>query len=118
VVAVLNKEVHELHVALYPERFKEYHFEAVNDFFKKVMTNPNFYFYLIGNEQSYIGYVWIEIKEYHENAFMKAYKSVFVHQLNIAKDYWTDNEIAKKFYEKTGYKRYREFVYKDCDVHA
>lgn len=44
------------------------------------------------------------------------------HIYNIAKanqidkielDYWYENNIAKDFYKKNGFKKYREFVYKD-----
>ncbi|QMV40035.1 GNAT family N-acetyltransferase [Cohnella cholangitidis] len=141
VIAALNKDVHEVHVSLYPDYFKEYHFESVNVFFKKIISNPNFYFYVIKENETNLGYAWIEIKEYQENAFMKAYKSIFVHQLSISTeyrnkglgvklmdkinevakennirkielDYWTDNEAAQRFYEKLGFKGYREFVYK------
>lgn len=144
VIAALNKHVHEVHVSLYPDYFKEYQFESVNDFFKKVISNPNFYFYVIKENETNLGYAWIEIKEYQENAFMKAYKSIFVHQLSISTehrnkglgvqlmdkinevakendirkielDYWTDNEAAQRFYEKTGFKGYREFVYKHLE---
>ncbi|MEK6992631.1 GNAT family N-acetyltransferase [Paenibacillus sp. FSL K6-1566] len=69
-------------------------------------------------------------------------QSVYVHQLSIIKevqrkglgtllmdkvcefalehgipkidlDYWIDNEHAERFYQKQGFKKYREFLYKD-----
>ena len=43
-IAILNKEVHEIHVSLYPEYFKEYDFEEVNEFYKKIVSTPNYYF--------------------------------------------------------------------------
>ncbi|WP_123040548.1 GNAT family N-acetyltransferase [Cohnella candidum] len=142
VVAHLNKEVHDLHVSLYPAYFKEYHFETVNEFFKNAMTNPRFLFYIIKDEDQYLGYAWIELREYTENVFMRAYKSIFVHQLCISKryqsrglgsllinkidqiakenginkielDFWADNKIAEQFYLKNGFKDYRRFVYRD-----
>ncbi|WP_276357681.1 GNAT family N-acetyltransferase [Cohnella caldifontis] len=144
VIARLNKDVHDLHVALYPAYFKEYHFESVNEFFKNAITNPRYLFYIIKDDDQYFGYAWIELREYSENVFMRANKSVFVHQLCIRKeyqgrglglmllnkidqfardhginkielDYWIDNKIAEHFYQKSGFKEYRRFVYKDLD---
>ncbi|WP_338778840.1 GNAT family N-acetyltransferase [Metabacillus sp. FJAT-52054] len=89
-----------------------------------------------------MGYAWIEIRNYPENAFKKAYRSVYVHQISIADhmrnqgygsrlmeevaevakskgitkvelDYWFDNEAAKNFYRKNNFVKYREFVYMD-----
>ena len=142
VIARLNQDVHDLHVLLYPGYFKEYHFEMVNEFFKKAMGNADFYFYLLEDNGQYLGYAWVELREYQENVFLNSYKSVFVHQLSISKehqdkglgsqlmnkiyelaishgiqkielDYWVDNKAAKNFYRKNGFKGYREFIYKD-----
>lgn len=127
---------------MYPDYFKEYHFETVNEFFNKAMENANFHFYLLEDNGQYLGYAWVELREYKENAFLNSYKSVFVHQLSISKehqdkglgsqlmnkiyelaishgiqkielDYWVDNEVAKSFYKKNGFKGYREFIFKD-----
>jgi diamine N-acetyltransferase len=88
-----------------------------------------------------IGYAWIEIRNYPETSFKKAYRSIYVHQISIgvgykrqgygsqlmshiyhiAKsesidlvklDYWANNEHAKSFYNEQGFSGYREFVYK------
>ncbi|MFH0070733.1 GNAT family N-acetyltransferase, partial [Peribacillus sp. NPDC056705] len=85
---------------------------------------------------------WIEIREYPENAFKKGYKSVYVHQISIEDtkrnkgygsslmeyiyeiandrginlielDYWFENSVAKDFYKKQNFIKYREFVYKE-----
>jgi diamine N-acetyltransferase len=92
--------------------------------------------------KQYLGYAWIEIRNYPENAFKKAYPSVYVHQISISEshrkkgygsklmeeiyhiaktnhidmielDYWCDNHSAKEFYKKQGFTKYREFVYKE-----
>ena len=143
-IAMLNKEVHEIHVSLYPEYFKEYDFEEVNEFFKKIVSTPNYYFYIVTDEGQSLGYAWLEIREYPENVFMKSYRSVYIHQLGIMKvhpnngigrllmnfinnfakenginkiqlDYWSDNESASQFYIKNGFKSYRNYMYKEVD---
>ncbi|OAB36989.1 GNAT family N-acetyltransferase [Paenibacillus glacialis] len=141
-ISQLNQEVQNIHATMYPEHFKEYDHVTVSDFYKLIMNYSNFQFYTIEENDMALGYVWIEIKEYKENAFRKSYKSIYVHQLNILEahrnkglgkkimnkvndiaelnnikkielDYWSKNDSAKNFYEKNGYIRYREFLYKD-----
>jgi diamine N-acetyltransferase len=142
IITKLNRDIQELHVSLYPDRFKSFDFNAINEFFKRVMENPKNLFLIIKDNDQYLGYVWLEFREYQESAFTKSSKSIFVHHLSILKehqnkgygsmlmdriykiaennsisrielDYWSDNEIAKRFYEKNEFIRYREFVFKE-----
>ena len=140
-IARLNKPILELHASLYPQHFTEYNFEATQDSFKQWVTNDNFIFLLLEDNDESIGFAWVEIKNYIQTAFKKPYRSVYVHQINIIEkqtsrgygshlmnniygiaksegielvelDYWVNNERAKNFYEKQGFMGYREFVYK------
>ncbi|MCZ0874964.1 GNAT family N-acetyltransferase [Peribacillus sp. AS_2] len=140
-VAKLNKYVHDLHSNLYPEYFKEYNYENVNEVFKSLVNNESFVFLLLEDNKEALGYAWIEIREYPENALKKGYKSVYVHQISIVDtkrnkgygsslmeriydiakdrgidlielDYWFENSVAKDFYKKQNFIKYREFVYK------
>lgn len=141
-VAKLNKYVHDLHANLYPEYFKEYNFEGVKTFFQKIIDKEEFTFLLLEDDDLPLGYAWIEFRNYPDNAFKKPYKSIYVHQISISEnqrkkgygsklmeeitemakanginrielDYWFNNEIAKNFYKKNDFVKYREFVYKD-----
>jgi diamine N-acetyltransferase len=141
-VANLNKSVHELHSNLYPDFFTQYDFNAMQETFKQVMNNESFIFLLVEDNQEAIGYAWLEIRNYPENAFRKEYMSLYVHQIGIEEtkrnkgygtnlmeeiyriakgkgielielDYWVKNKAAKDFYVKQGYKKSREFVYKE-----
>ncbi|WP_028549891.1 GNAT family N-acetyltransferase [Paenibacillus sp. UNC451MF] len=141
-IAHLNRHVHDVHVELYPLHFKPYQYEAVRDFFQSVIDKPQFIFLLLEDEGQPIGYAWIELKQYKESAFMKSYRSVFIHQISISNghrnkgygsimmeyiehlaqkneigimelDYWANNVFAAKFYEKNGFTVYRQFVYKN-----
>ncbi|WP_135547423.1 GNAT family N-acetyltransferase [Paenibacillus cymbidii] len=143
-LARLNKDVHELHVSLYPQYFKEYRVEEILEFFSKATGDSRFLFFVLEDNGKYFGYAWVEIKEYRENAFMKAYRSVFVHQLSIGSehrgkglgsllmntiyelaasrgirrielDYWADNHSAASFYDKQGFQAYRTYVFKDLE---
>ncbi|MDO6849102.1 GNAT family N-acetyltransferase [Priestia megaterium] len=141
-IAKLNQSVHQLHVELYPQYFQTYDFHQVHEFFKKVIENDRFIFLLAEDEGQHVGFAWLEIKQYSETVFKKAYKSIYVHQINIAElhknkgfgsslmkeiysiarekeittielDYWSDNTIAESFYEKEGFVTYRKMVYKE-----
>ncbi|MGF9967124.1 N-acetyltransferase family protein [Bacillus rhizoplanae] len=141
-VAKLNEYVHDLHANLYPEYFKEYNFRESKIFFQGIIDNEDFIFLVLEDDEQSLGYAWIELRNYPDNAFKKAYKSVYVHQISIAEnqrkkgygsklmdeitdiakandinkielDYWLNNEIAKNFYKKNDFVKYREFVYKD-----
>ncbi|MGG0462407.1 N-acetyltransferase family protein [Priestia aryabhattai] len=141
-IAKLNQSVHQLHVELYPHHFQTYDFHQVHEFFKKVMKNDRFIFLLAEEEGQHVGFAWLEIKQYSETVFKKTYKSIYVHQLNIAEhyknkgfgsslmkkiysiarkngintielDYWNDNTVAESFYEKEGFVTYRKMTYKE-----
>ncbi|MEH7361130.1 MULTISPECIES: GNAT family N-acetyltransferase [Priestia] len=138
----LNQSVHQLHVELYPERFQTYDFQKIHEFFKNLMKDDRFIFLLGENEGQHVGFAWLEIKQYSETVFKKTYKSIYVHQINIAEpyknkgfgsslmreiysiarekeittielDYWSDNTIAESFYEKEGFVTYRKMAYKE-----
>lgn len=139
-IAILNKPVHDLHYSLYPKHFKEYDYNSAREEFRKLINKDHFIFLLVKDCQQAVGYAWLEIREYPENAFKKAYRSLYVHQLSInsthrkkgygnklmnyiysvAKeketdrielDYWFNNNIADEFYEKQGFVKYREIVW-------
>ncbi|MCM3152128.1 GNAT family N-acetyltransferase [Priestia megaterium] len=141
-IAKLNQSVHQLHVELYPEHFQTYDFQKIHEFFKNVMKDDRFIFLLGENEGQHVGFAWLEIKQYSETVFKKTYKSIYVHQINIAEpyknkgfgsslmkeiysiarekeittielDYWSDNTIAESFYEKEGFVMYRKMAYKE-----
>ncbi|WP_285766094.1 GNAT family N-acetyltransferase [Peribacillus sp. SI8-4] len=140
-IAKLNEHVHDLHFRIYPEHFKEYDYEAVKAGFQSLIQNERFIFLLLEEDEAALGYAWIELREYPDTPFKKGYDSVYLHQISIGDakrnkgygcslmkkveeiasekgvdvlelDYWSANLAAKEFYQKQGFKRYREFVYK------
>jgi diamine N-acetyltransferase len=140
-LAKFSKTIHDLHVKLYPEEFKEYNLKAMKEFFKEKVDNPEFVFLLLEDDGQYVGYTFVEIKIQTESIFKKEKRSVYVHHLsvvgdqkrkgygsellnaiyNLARsnnielvelDFWDDNDIAKNFYEKHGFNQRRSFVTK------
>ncbi|WP_163971464.1 GNAT family N-acetyltransferase [Oceanobacillus halotolerans] len=143
-IALLNKHVHDLHVSLYPNYFKEYEEGSMKDFFKTVVTFPNHYFLLLEDQGETKGYAWVERINQPEDMFRKAYQCLYVHQIsinptnqnqgygrrlmkaiyNLARrqgikrvelEYWIGNDVARAFYKKEDFKSYREVVYKEVD---
>jgi ribosomal protein S18 acetylase RimI-like enzyme len=141
-IARLNRHVHEVHTKLYPEYFPEYNYEAMREFFEKIVGRPDHLFLLAHEGGESVGYAWIEMRSYPDNPFRKPYRAVFVHNISINEDkrneglgtkmmdriyeiskshgigrieldYWVLNEAAARFYEKQGFNSYREFVYKE-----
>ncbi|WLR43208.1 GNAT family N-acetyltransferase [Bacillus carboniphilus] len=114
-------------------------------FKKLVSNTNHIFLLLEDEKQNFpIGYAWVEIRNYPENPFKKGYHSLYVHQLNIIEakrnkgygsqlmeyiyslarekeialvelDYWVKNGVAKNFYKKHGFIKYREFVYKEIN---
>ncbi|MBU9720285.1 MULTISPECIES: GNAT family N-acetyltransferase [Bacillaceae] len=144
-IASLNKSVQELHVKLYPNRFKEYNEKEIRGFFKQMIHNPNYLFLIVMENGVSIGYAWIELLNHPGTPFTKAHQAVYVHQISIIKqhqgkgygtslmkkiyeiaiskgidlielDYWIGNVEAQDFYKKQGFVKYREFVYKNLRI--
>jgi diamine N-acetyltransferase len=141
-IAILNKEVHDLHYYLYPTFFKKYSYPEMLYFFQRAMENPNSIFLLIEDNRQVLGYVWAEVNDNPANQFSDGLRSLYIHQISLIKaarnkgygsklmeeiysfarrnqvkrielDYWVENKIAKSFYKKHGFTKAREFVYKD-----
>ncbi|YBZ91589.1 GNAT family N-acetyltransferase [Paenibacillus sp. AK002] len=96
-IAMLNKEVHENHVSLYPE----------NVFMKSYRS---VYIHQLG------------IMKVHRNKGIGRLLMNFINNFakenginKIQLDYWSDNESASQFYIKNGFKSYRNYLYKEVD---
>lgn len=141
-IARLNESIQTAHSILYPEYFKEYNYEDIKNFFKNVATKPETIFLLLKENEQFLGYGWLEITNYPENAFKKAHQSLCIHHIclleaerkkgyglkllervyeiagakqikRVILDYWYENTLAKDFFYKNGFVRYRDFLYKD-----
>ena len=144
VITRLNKHVQDLHAKLYPETFNAFEFEALKSAFSEMLKTGHHEIYLVENNREPEGFVWIEIKSKPANAFKKAEKTAYVHQIVVAGekqnsgygsalmekvekvardhnvqtielDYWSNNTMAKAFYKKLGFELRREYVQKKLD---
>jgi ribosomal protein S18 acetylase RimI-like enzyme len=141
-IAELNKTVQNIHCAAYPNAFKPYDFNAVLAYFFGVLKKDNWHSFLAFDGTKPIGYVVFYIKDYQENPFRYAYKSVHIDQICVESNYqgngigsllmdevaqfakvngirqlelsyWAENNHAKSFYAKQGFQTMHYFVTKE-----
>lgn len=142
VLAGLNKPVQDLHHQKYPQFFKPYDEEVCVAFFQRQLEKPNWVVFLVEIDGKNAGYASYFVKDYQENPFRKAYKSIYVDQVcvldkfkgkgigkhvmqkieedakevgisHIELSYWELNKEAKGFYEHLGYHTYSRIVGKN-----
>ncbi|MFC0189551.1 GNAT family N-acetyltransferase [Fictibacillus aquaticus] len=143
-IASLNRHVQDVHVKMNPAHFKPFEQEPIQHFFESLIEKPNHKMLVAEDEGEPVGYAWIEIKHFPENAFKHAYDMLMIHQISINStkrnmgygtrmlehidelarerginkvelDYWNDNTKAKRFYEKNGFVIYREYVFREVN---
>ncbi|MGN1399980.1 MAG: GNAT family N-acetyltransferase [Bacillus sp. (in: firmicutes)] len=141
-IAWLNQFVHNMHVKLYPDYFKEYDYEGSKAFFKEMVNRPDILFLLAEEERENIGYAMLEKKEYPDTIFKKPYRSLYIHQISVSDryknkgygtkllekacylakeegidkvelDYWLGNKEAEEFYFRKQFKPYRQVVMRE-----
>ncbi|WP_396266036.1 GNAT family N-acetyltransferase [Halobacillus salinarum] len=141
-IAVLNKPVHDLHHSLYPDFFQEYNLEAVKELFRKQMDKVNAEFLILEDEEETVGFAWVETRKYDRYPYKKSFQSLYIHQISIDQekrgrgygtyllnhiyqlaedkgvnevelDYWEKNNQAEQFYNKHGFAKSRQTVFKN-----
>jgi len=140
-IALMSKDVQELHYRLYPEYFKPFSYDEILNFFKKQLQEENWFCYIVSCDGKDAGYALFYIRDYQENPFRKAYRGIHIDQIGITPEYrqkgigkafikeiekiavkekasqielthWELNEDAKCFYESLGFDTYIRFVVK------
>ncbi|OES46722.1 GNAT family N-acetyltransferase [Domibacillus iocasae] len=140
-VAKLNQSLQNMHAKWYPDFFKQYDYDAVEEFFKSIIKAENFTFFVLTEDSEPLGYAWIETRTYPETPFTKELNSVYVHQLGVIEthrgkgygsclmkeiytfaknakiklvelEYWAKNTRAKNFYQNQQFKQAREFAHR------
>lgn len=141
-IAAMHQLFHDAHVELHPTIFKPFHLEAMTQEFATLVDKPEHSFYILHHDDDTpIGYAWVEWRERAETPFTFAEKTMFIHQISIedpyqgngngkmlldyiteeAKtrgfsrielSYWLTNFGAKYFYRKHDFIPFAESVYK------
>ncbi|NDI99307.1 GNAT family N-acetyltransferase [Flavobacterium sp. LaA7.5] len=141
-LATLNKEVQELHYALYPDVFKPYSQEDVISFFKEVLNQNSTKAFVAYSDKEIAGYILLFLKELPENPFQYAQKFLLIDQILICDSYrkkgigklllekadevaqeaglkiirlnhWTLNNDARNFFGKNGFSYFNEHMHKN-----
>lgn len=144
ILANLNKPVQDLHHQKYPHFFKPFEEDVCVAFFERQLEKPNWVVFLVQIDGENAGYASYFIKDYQENPFRKAYRSLYVDQIcvldkfkgkgigkhimhkieedarkadisQIELSYWEMNKEARGFYEHLGYNTYSRIVGKSLD---
>ena len=140
-LAILNKEVQELHHSLYPNIFKPYNQEGINSFFKETLeqnTTKAFVAYM-GKEAA--GYIILFLREVPENPFQYSQRFILIDQIGVKSEFrknsigkllldkvyeiakeedfkmirlnhWTMNNMPRAFFSKHGFSYFNEQMWK------
>lgn len=144
IIARLNEPVQELHFKMYPDKFKEYDFESVNDYFKDIIDGDKQYFFIAEEDGEALGYIWFQEIVKEATAFSYERSMIYINQISvnpnnkgkgigkdlvaqainhakenkitkIGLDYYIKNELSKKIYEKMGFEVVSEVAFIDLD---
>ncbi|UTC63187.1 GNAT family N-acetyltransferase [Treponema sp. OMZ 787] len=140
-IALMNKDVQELHYRLYPEYFKPFSYDSTVEFLKKQLQEDNWFCCIVSCDGKDAGYALFYIRDYQENPVRKAYRGIHIDQIGIDPEYrrkglgkalmaeiekiavqegasqielthWEFNEEAKFFYKNIGFDTCLRFVVK------
>ncbi len=140
-LASLAEDVQNLHARLYPETFKPFELNAMEEAMENLLQDPTCRSYVAKKDEVAIGYVLCFIREIKENAFHFNIKSIYIDQicvlkgyektgagtllmnqieslakeLNIQKielDHWSANTVAASFFRRRGYGLNKERLFK------
>lgn len=141
IMARLNESVQTLHHKLYPGYFKPYCFEAALKFYEAQISEEDWFCLVARDGEAPVGYCLFFIRRYKDNPFRKAYVGISVDQICVLPEYkgkgvgkalmqrihdfaldhgacqleltyWEENEEAKVFYGKLGFRTNTRFVAK------
>ncbi|NNM54410.1 MAG: GNAT family N-acetyltransferase [Spirochaetales bacterium] len=143
-IARLNETVQTLHRQRYPELFKEYSYEPVERFFKKLLKQKAWHALVVTYTNEPIGYALFCERKYADNPFRRGFSVVHLDQLSFIREYqrqglgtkvmawieefarqhgaqqielsyWERNVEAQGFYQKLGFSPTHRYMVKPLD---
>jgi ribosomal protein S18 acetylase RimI-like enzyme len=138
-LVALNGDVQGLHVALFPDRFKETDPDDVAAWFRSVLETEDRRALVACEHGVPVGYMSLRIKDRQEHAFCKAHKVLYVDQISVSRkrrnrgvgralieaakavasnagigrlelDVWTENTEAKQIFSSQGFTTFNEVM--------
>jgi diamine N-acetyltransferase len=142
ILAEMNEEIQTIHYELYPDVFKPYNNEMVEQAFEHFLSDSNAKAYIAMNDNVPVGYILFKLKDSIESAFKYASRTIYVDQVlvlenykgagigesllqkaydfakehevdRIELDHWSMNLTARYFFDKHGFQYYNEKMFKD-----
>ncbi len=140
-LAELNEEIQTFHHKTVPNIFKPYDKAAISTFYKDALRNENAVAFAAKENDVTVGYVLLFVVNMNETPFQYARKYVLLDQILVVRNYqskgvgsqlldavfsfakalkidrieldhWTQNELARKFFAKSGFDYYNEKMWK------
>ncbi len=141
IIATLNREVQELHCRLYPDLFKPYEQATIENALRDHLEDPDCFAYLARKDGMVVGYAVFFIRDWPENAFHYARKTLYIDQIcvhsehrntgagklllkqaetlakehsayRIELEHWSANADAAIYFRKNGFNVCRERLFK------
>ncbi len=142
ILAELNEEIQTLHYDLYPDQFKPYNFEMVEQAFEHFLDDGEAKAYVAMQDKVPVGYIIFKLKDSIESAFKYSSRTIYIDQVlvlenykgagigeqlmdkayafarehevdRIELDHWSMNLTARYFFDKHGFQYYNERMYKE-----
>ena len=140
-LAEMNEEIQTLHYDLYPQVFKPYNFEMVEQAFEHFLDHPDARAYVAMQDNVPAGYILIKVKDSIESAFKYASRAIYIDQVAVLENYrgagigeellnkayefafeneidqveldhWSMNLTARYFFDKHGFQYFNERMFK------
>lgn len=140
-LAEMNEEIQTLHYDLYPDVFKPYNFEMVEQAFEHFLKDSDSKAYVAMENNEPAGYILFKLKDSIESAFKYAARAIYVDQIvvlenyrgagigeelmnkaydfanqheidQIELDHWSMNLTARYFFDKHGFQYFNERMFK------
>lgn len=136
-LALLNSEVHRVHVRLYPSVFREASLEAMSEMVQQNLDDDSTTILVAEEESLLIGYMVLRKQIRPENALMRERSRGFIEQVCVSEEYrhrgvfrkllgsakklvkewgldrieldvWSHNQAAKDVFTHSGFRAYNE----------
>ena len=132
----LNREVQDWHYKHYPEVFKQFDQNAIEDAFKDLIEKENAYAFVAKNNANAVGYILAFIEHRTESAFQYERKILNIDQILVLEhhrksgigqalmdraillakekkvdevqlEHWEGNQLALQFFAKNGFEYFK-----------
>lgn len=142
VIARLNEHVHQPHHLRQPAIFAPYYYNKALKVIQLLLAKDNSYGLIAYQGGEPVGYAIVMRHDHQQGFFQLGYRTLFIDQMAVKPDYqgqgvgeklietvvelgrkegikrielnvWTDNQGAVKFYDRCGFRKFTQNMYRD-----